>query len=57
VLIDVAQHHRRAVPDMLPQWGMQSRKELARGAVPAVPQIARELRQPSKLNGQARIDF
>jgi hypothetical protein len=36
---------------------MQSRKELARGAVPAVPQIARELRQPSKLNGQARIDF
>ena len=57
LLVDPLQHRLRVVADRVPQRRVQPREDRARRAVPAVPEIARQLLEPREALGQFRIDF
>ena len=57
LLVDALEHRLGVVADRVPQRRIQAREDGARRAVPAVPEIPRELVQPREALGQLRIDF
>jgi hypothetical protein len=57
LLVDTLQEGLRTVADRLPQLGIEPRKELARRAVPAVPEVVGELIQPGKPRRDLRVDL
>ena len=57
LLVDALEHRFRVVADGVPQRRIQAREDSARGAVPAIPEIARQLLEPREALGELRIDF
>ncbi len=56
-LVDPAQEGARALAAVLPQLDVHAPEELARGAIPAVPQVRGELGEPRELRRDVRMDF
>ncbi len=57
LLVDALEHRLGAVPHGIPQRRIQPREKRSRAAIPAIPEIARQLLEPGEALWNSRIYF